>query len=244
MGKSQIESTANKIVALLADGRISQAQWRLWIPRRITEHNQMIIANAKNVQDIPNILNTEFYKPLEFEATTQNKLDKLIFIAADLDQQVKGFSLLTEALGKIKDEGLFFHLDIVGKFHHKVALNFSHKYHGQISSEAVSALLGRTGICVVPSKMDNSPSVLVEAILRGNVVIGTNVGGIPEIIVDSQTGFLSEPNSQSLYYSIKRALNLTSVKQLEMKENMRNLVIHKFDSRKIIDRHIELYSQL
>ena len=51
MGKSQSESTADKIVALLADGRISQAQWRLWIPRRITEHNKMIIANAKNFAD-------------------------------------------------------------------------------------------------------------------------------------------------------------------------------------------------
>ena len=51
MGKSQTESVADKIVALLADGRISQAQWRLWIPRRITEHNKMIIANAKNLAD-------------------------------------------------------------------------------------------------------------------------------------------------------------------------------------------------
>ena len=51
MGKSQTESVADKIVALLADGRISQAQWRLWIPRRITENNQMVIANAKNFAD-------------------------------------------------------------------------------------------------------------------------------------------------------------------------------------------------
>ena len=51
MGKSQTESTADKIVALLADGRISQAQWRLWIPRRITENNKMVIANAKNFAD-------------------------------------------------------------------------------------------------------------------------------------------------------------------------------------------------
>ena len=51
MGKSRIESVADKIVALLADGRISQADWRLWIPREITEHNKMIIANAKNFAD-------------------------------------------------------------------------------------------------------------------------------------------------------------------------------------------------
>ena len=51
MGKSQTESVADKIVALLADGRISQALWRLWIPRRITENNKMVIANAKNFAD-------------------------------------------------------------------------------------------------------------------------------------------------------------------------------------------------
>jgi len=51
MGKSQIESISNKIVALLADGRISQADWRIWIPKRLTEHNKMIVANAKNLAD-------------------------------------------------------------------------------------------------------------------------------------------------------------------------------------------------
>jgi len=51
MGKSQIESVADKIVALLADGRISQSEWRLWIPRQILGKNKMIIANAKNLAD-------------------------------------------------------------------------------------------------------------------------------------------------------------------------------------------------
>jgi hypothetical protein len=51
MGKSQIDSVVDKIVALLADGRISQADWRIWIPKEITYHNKMIIANAKNLAD-------------------------------------------------------------------------------------------------------------------------------------------------------------------------------------------------
>jgi hypothetical protein len=77
MGKSQTESTADKIVALLADGRISQAQWRLWIPRRITEHNKMIIANAKNLADGINevIANEEIgiSKELLFDYQTGNE---------------------------------------------------------------------------------------------------------------------------------------------------------------------------
>ena len=77
MGKSQTESVADKIVALLADGRISQAQWRLWIPRRITEHNQMIIANAKNFADgINEVIENEeigISKELLFDYQTGNE---------------------------------------------------------------------------------------------------------------------------------------------------------------------------
>jgi hypothetical protein len=49
MGKSQSESVADKIIALLADGRISQSEWRHWIPDYITSNNKMIVANAKNL---------------------------------------------------------------------------------------------------------------------------------------------------------------------------------------------------
>ena len=51
MGKSSNEKIADKIVALLADGRISQTDWRLSIPFYVTSHNKMIIANAKNLAD-------------------------------------------------------------------------------------------------------------------------------------------------------------------------------------------------
>ena len=51
MGKSPNEKIADKIVELLADGRISQADWRLSIPFYVTSHNKMIIANAKNLAD-------------------------------------------------------------------------------------------------------------------------------------------------------------------------------------------------
>jgi len=77
MGKTQTENVTDKIVALFADGRISQAQWRLWIPRRVTEHNQMIIANAKNFADGMNEIiadeEIEISKELIFDYQTGNK---------------------------------------------------------------------------------------------------------------------------------------------------------------------------
>lgn len=41
------ERIANKIIDLLADGRITSAQWRLWIPRHINDQPEIVKMNAK-----------------------------------------------------------------------------------------------------------------------------------------------------------------------------------------------------
>lgn len=51
MRKTEAEKVSDKIVALLADGRISNAQWRIWIPMEMVRHNKMIVANAKHLAD-------------------------------------------------------------------------------------------------------------------------------------------------------------------------------------------------
>jgi hypothetical protein len=51
MTKSRIESAADKIEELLADASLSAADWKVWIPGRITQNNMAIIANAKNLAD-------------------------------------------------------------------------------------------------------------------------------------------------------------------------------------------------
>ena len=44
---------------------------------------------------------------------------------------------------------------------------------------------------------ENMPYSIVEAFALGTPVIGTNIGGIPELVVEGETGFICEPNSTS-----------------------------------------------
>ena len=41
--------------------------------------------------------------------------------------------------------------------------------------------------------MDNLPTVIMEAMATGLPVISTNLGGIPEMVVEHETGFLVRP---------------------------------------------------
>ena len=62
--------------------------------------------------------------------------------------------------------------------------------------------------------MDNLPTVIMEAMATGLPVISTGVGGIPEMVVDNETGFLVSPgNVVALAGAIEKVTNDTSLGQ-------------------------------
>jgi len=59
--------------------------------------------------------------------------------------------------------------------------------------------LAAANVFVLPSVidpdggMDNLPTVIMEAMATGLPVVSTNIGGIPEMVVENKTGFLVQP---------------------------------------------------
>lgn len=50
-------------------------------------------------------------------------------------------------------------------------------------------------VVVVPSRWDNSPNVVYEAMASGKAVVASRVGGIPELVIEGKTGLLVEPDN-------------------------------------------------
>ena len=51
MGKTPNEKVADKLISLLADGLTPTADWRLWIPRYITDQPEIVTKNARALSD-------------------------------------------------------------------------------------------------------------------------------------------------------------------------------------------------
>lgn len=59
-------------------------------------------------------------------------------------------------------------------------------FHGRLGASELQSLFAATDAVVVPSIWyENSPMVVIEALARGCAVIGSRIGGIPELIDDA-----------------------------------------------------------
>jgi len=108
----------------------------------------------------------------------------------------------------------------------------------------VKEILGVLDIFILPSLFEGLPNVVLEAMACGKPVIATNVSGIPEIIVDHQTGILIPPkDSNAIVQAIFQMLE--NPKKMKMMGKMsRKRVEEEFNLKKQVNSFIELYEKM
>ncbi len=155
--------------------------------------------------------------PLEFKqviasTTKESKILEMCFVSATLDSNFKGLLMLKEALTIFSSEHpeIQILVNLVGSSTQEPDVNLGSitlRKLGVLSSGSLSELLATSDYLLVPSQSDNFPNVISEAQILGTLVVATNVGGIPEMIVDGESGFLSENTPVEFARTMKRALD-------------------------------------
>ena len=109
-----------------------------------------------------------------------------------LDQLYKAPDVLIDAAASLVDEGLDLHLVFVGDGRFRPELEERARargvggrvvFRGKLpAGPAVRAELDRADLYVHPSRTEGLPRAIIEAMARGLPVIGSTVGGIPELL--------------------------------------------------------------
>lgn len=99
-------------------------------------------------------------------------------------------------------------------------------------------------VFVLPSVSEGLSLSILEAALAGKFVIATNVGGIPEIITDQETGLLFKPKSiEQLLDRLEWVLNHKNEAR-RMARALQRKVLENFDINKIIEQYEQMYTAL
>jgi len=146
---------------------------------------------------------------------------RLILAVGRLDT-IKGFRHLIDACAALLKTGIDFHCLIIGEGHLRQALQSQINRLGL--SERVSLIgarrqqevqdaLRRSAVFVLPSVVtatgdrDGIPVALMEAMAAGTPVVSSAVSGIPELVVDGETGLLVRPtDADELAACVRRVL--------------------------------------
>lgn len=119
------------------------------------------------------------------------------------------------------------------------------KVLGKVSEESKIELFKEADIFVLPSLWyENQPLSIIEAMASGLPIIGSNVGGIPEMIRDGETGFLfMRGDSEDLYLKLDDLIS-NHEKRLEFGAFGRTIAFKEYDIHKNIKDILELYKEL
>jgi len=91
---------------------------------------------------------------------------------------------------------------------------------------------------------DPLPGVVLESLYNECVVLGAKGGGVPEEIIENETGLLYEPGNYIELAEKMIYLLLHEDKIKNFKVNARNSVLTKFDKNKIVAKLHAIYSEL
>jgi glycogen(starch) synthase len=73
------------------------------------------------------------------------------------------------------------------------------EFLGSVSPDKIPALINTATLVIVPSRQEAFGLVALEAAMMARPVVATRLGGIPEVVVDGQTGLLYErENTEAL----------------------------------------------
>ena len=108
----------------------------------------------------------------------------------------------------------------------------------------VATLMGMSDVIVMSSLREGLPYVLLEALALARPVVGTQVGGIPEVIKHGETGFLVPPkDAESLAEAIIRVLR-NPEEAARLGERGRELISQEFNVETMVRKIAAVYAEV
>jgi len=110
---------------------------------------------------------------------------------------------------------------------------------GPIPHQEIPDYLNELKLLVLPSYSEGIPGIVQEAMACGTPVLATPVGGVPDLIKDSETGFIMEDNSpECIARNVIRALDHPNLEQIT--RNARALIEKEYTYEKVVERYREI----
>lgn len=198
---------------------------------------------------IPNGLDTNVFAPRDrrtarevFQIPQDRRV--LLFVAGSLKDVRKGLAFLEQAIALLPDKNKVL-LASVGKTEWAANLDIPYQSLGIIDDDRLLSLAySAADLFVIPSLQDNLPNTVMEALACGTPIVGSEVGGIPDMVRPGVTGALAPPKDAAALGAAIAALLNHPERLIEMSGHCRRVALQEYDAALQGRRYVECYRTL
>jgi colanic acid/amylovoran biosynthesis glycosyltransferase len=177
---------------------------------------------------------------------------KFKIVSIGRNHWVKGYNNALDCCKILKDNGFDFKYEIIGIDEKSEELIFQKSQLGLENNvdfinflpfDNVLKTISSADILLLPSVEEGIANVVLEAMASGTIVLSTNCGGLNEVIVDGDNGFLTPiRNAAAMANKILEIAKLTNDQKLIIKQNARITIENQHSFLKMINGFEALYN--
>jgi glycosyltransferase involved in cell wall biosynthesis len=204
------------------------------------------------VKKIPNGVDTTAFSPEGDEISVDEiDQDNFIVLTTRRFESKNGMKYLAQAIPETQSNISYV---LVGdgterkRIKHNISRqNQSNRVYmpGEIEHREISKYYRMADVTVMPSLKEAISISALESLATGTPIIGTNVGGIKELITHSKNGFLVPPKSpRAIANEINKIANYKEDDYKALCHNAREGIIENYDWSKIAKKTISAYEEV
>jgi glycosyltransferase involved in cell wall biosynthesis len=162
----------------------------------------------------------------------------VLFAAFAIQDPRKGAHLLGPALTQLKERWPGMQLVTVGKDSLTLPNIPVHEMGYMANMADMAALYAACDATIVPSLQDNLPNVVLESLACGTPVAAFNIGGLPDMVIDGQTGFLAQDTTPT---ALAQALEAVLTHAHALRPQARAFAEAAFSEQAVASAYLRLY---
>lgn len=206
----------------------------------------------KDIEVIHNFIDTEVFKPVcnqKFKEHVAPNGEKILMHTSNF-RKVKRVDDTIHILAKVKEE-LPAKLVLIGdgperseceRLARELKLENDVIFLGK--QDGLGEILSTADIFLLPSQSESFGLSALEAMSCGKPVISSSVGGIPELVVHNETGYIAEIGDVDRMAKYAIDLIKNEKKYRKFSENSRIRAVETFESSMIVPQYIKYYEKV
>lgn len=111
-------------------------------------------------------------------------------------------------------------------------------------NERLATIYSAADIFLLPSREDNLPNTMLEAMACGTPVLSFEVGGMPDMVENGVTGYMAPPFDSKKFGDLVLRLAFNEQERKHMGVNCRRLIEDKFKLKNQAENYLDLFHDL